>query len=188
LWKIIFICCLLIASGIVLGVFWGQNILFLIAVEDIDELKAKGPYFSIFIFFALLIIYGWGTIIMFRGICSLQIKESTIGTILSSELESTYEDGADEYRIYSTVRYFVNGHQYERQGRIDFFSRNKEEAKERLESLKYEDSITIKYDPKNPNLMSIDSSSKAAHGEILSGIGFMIGGTLLSILLGTVLG
>jgi len=185
--TIIFMCCFLMVSGIVTGIFKGQYFSFLLGNKSIAEYRAAGLWLPILIFSAEILIYGWGTIIVFAAVCSLQMKKSTIGTILKSEIKSFYGDDGYDYRILSIVSYSVKGFRYENQGMHDFFSMKKEKAEEKLMSLKKGNNITVVYDPKNPNLMSLHSNYKAAQNELLSGIGFIIGGTILSIFLGIVL-
>jgi hypothetical protein len=182
--AVILICCFLTVGGMTAGIFRGHGFSFLLGDKSMAEYKAAGPGLPILISCTALILYAWGCVIVFSAVCSLQIKKTTIGRILRSEIKSFFGDDGYDYRIYSVVSYSVNGIPYENQGVHDFYSMNKEAAKEKLKSLRMENDVTVFYDPKNPDLMTLDRKYSAAYGSLFSGAGFIIGGTLLSIFLG----
>ncbi len=185
--NIILICIVLFITCLISGILFGDNILSFIKIK---LEKNKAICLPILIFFGSLLLLGWGIILLFWGITSNLMKRKTIGTIDKSKIRSFYDDDADDnyiYYVYSSVRYIVDGFEYQNEGRHNFFTYNENKAKEKIKSILPGDKVIIFYDPKNPYLMTLESRDISIWGEILTGMAFIGGGLYLSLLLGTII-
>ncbi len=187
--NIIIICAVLFLISVFSGILFGDNILFLINSKSKNPLEVEGKiWVPIILFFAVLLLYFWGIVIIFGGITAYLMKSKTMGIIKKSEIRSFYDsDDGDIYYIFSEVKYNINGFEYHNEGRHIFSSNNNDKAKEKLNSISPGDKILIFYDPKNPYLMNLECNDYDIKGEILAGTGFITGAMLLSIFLGTIL-
>jgi hypothetical protein len=179
---------ILAAGSLLLGLLAGYPILLRMGLAEFAAMLTEIPAGSAVV--ALVVTplpFAVGVGLLWKGICESLVRSVVTGTVLASSYRLIPGDTQDEYVVYSSVRYVLDGVPRKSEGPHHGGLPSETEARQRLAALRPGDPVQVFYRKGEPGVVFLDGPPESTRTVLAVGAWITFTGLVATFLTGVVL-
>lgn len=169
----------LAVGSVLLGLVSGNAILLWMGLADfaamVEEISAPS---GVVVLVLMPLHFAIGVGLLCKGFCESRMTTSVAGTVLASSYRLIPGDTQDEYVVYSSVRYFVDGVARRSEGPHHGGSPNEAAARRRLAAIRVGDPVQVFYRKGEPGVVQLDAPPERTLTVLMVGAWIILSGLL----------